>query len=468
MKGQNLYLTQVVTNTGHVIPSASPLNKFGMQLRTGLSQERAKNLHIIGLFWPAAWRFFVAALLRMTWRPIPHNLGYLLIILAVLALTGCDSPQSSAAEAKQAAPTVKVASTETQTQLVPTATVIPSSSTLTPAPTNTPQPASLPQPTFTPAQAPTSTPALRQLTTGGCCTQPFFSSDSQQVLFVDKPNPNAPDGIYGIEITGPRATPMLVNEIIGFRSPDRIIVATMNGDTAQFINESTGESWNIDTGGNWPRYSPDGTQILWAATDREGPYDRRRSDIWVANLDGGNPRLVISLIGGGFVDWLPDGQHILLLNRDNLNEEERTLFLYNLATDERLDLAREKRLREVELSPGGSWIVYFLTFADEPEKDGKWVVSTDGSQKHKLDTPGFGAYRWRDDQTLLFIPMRNSRQESMQLWTIDVASNQSQPLTYPASLSFSISNGDWDVSPDGRHIVFVNSAGQNVWLITLP
>jgi Tol biopolymer transport system component len=56
----------------------------------------------------------------------------------------------------------------------------------------------------------------------------------------------------------------------------------------------------------------------------------------------------------------------------------------------------------------------------------------------------------------------------MQLWAVDVSANQSQPLTDPTSLSFSISNGDWELSPDGQHIIFVNSADQNIWLITLP
>ena len=64
--------------------------------------------------------------------------------------------------------------------------------------------------------------------------------------------------------------------------------------------------------------------------------------------------------------------------------------------------------------------------------------------------------------------MLSPGQESMQLWAIEVATNQSRPLTDPASLSFSISNGDWEVSPDGRQVIFVNSADQNIWLITLP
>jgi Tol biopolymer transport system component len=104
--------------------------------------------------------------------------------------------------------------------------------------------------------------------------------------------------------------------------------------------------------------------------------------------------------------------------------------------------------------------------ADDPDKDGIWVINNDGTERIKLDIP-FGAYRWCDDQTLFYIPLRESPQESMQLWQVDVKSNQSRPVTNPNTLPFSISNGDWTVSPDGRQIIFVNSVDQNIWLISL-
>jgi Tol biopolymer transport system component len=311
-------------------------------------------------------------------------------------------------------------------------------------------------------------PELRQLTEDACCVQPFFSPDSRQVLFIDSPNPDTPAGIYGVDLAAPRETPELVNEIVGFRSPDRTVVATIDDQLVRFLDEVSGQNWAVDTGGNWPRFSPNGTQIIWSATDREGPYDRRKSEIWLADLDGSNAQLLLTLSGGGFAGWLPDGQHILLLSRDDPAEEEITLASYDIASDQLTNLVREKRLRGIEISPGGSWIAYFLTFADEPDKNGIWVVSSDGLDRFRLDVPGFGSYRWRDDETLLYIPLRTSSQESMQILEVDVATNTTSPLTNPASVSFSISNGDWETSPDGRHVVFVDSADQNIWLITLP
>ncbi|RME97697.1 MAG: hypothetical protein D6768_19045, partial [Chloroflexi bacterium] len=347
----------------------------------------------------------------------------------------------------------------------PTATERPSA-TPTPRPTRTPTPTDAP----TASPTPTPQPELRQLTAGGCCVQPFFSPNGQQVLFIDKPTADAPAGIYGVDVTGSPATPpQLVEETIGFRSPDRNIVAQMDGDAARFTNETTGQTWDVNTGGNWPRYSPDSSRILWTAADREGPYDQRRADIHVAQLSGDNPRVVYFLYGGGFLGWLPDGERILLVGRDEPLSEQQTLLTYNLTTEQETRLVSHKRIRGIEMSPGGTWAAYFVDFADDnPDNRGLWVVSTDGQTRKKLNAPGFGAYRWQNDSTLLLIPLRDDPAKSMQLWAINVEDNRAVPLTDPAQTPFSISNGDWEVSPDGRTVVFVNSADQNIWLIELP
>ncbi|MCB0193661.1 MAG: hypothetical protein KDJ65_17060, partial [Anaerolineae bacterium] len=175
----------------------------------------------------------------------------------------------------------------------------------TPLPLPTSSPAANPTATFTPLPIVPPEPELRQLVQGGCCVQPFFSPDSQYVLFIDKPDTEAPVGVYGIDLSDPQATPALINDEIGFRSPDRTVVATMNGNLAQFVDETSGERWSIDTDGNWPSYSPDSQQILWEARDPEGPFDARQTDVWVADEKGDNPRLVTTVRGGGVVGWLP-------------------------------------------------------------------------------------------------------------------------------------------------------------------
>ncbi len=387
-------------------------------------------------------------------RPATLLFYYFAIGLLAILITACTTSLAAGQPTGEtgAAPSNLTLSTAPAPTSIPTSTLIPSP---TPSPTHSP--------------SPTPAPSLRQLTEGGCCVQPDFSPDGQQVLFIDKPGQDKPVGIYGLELADPQPAPTLIYETIGFRSPDWRVVATMDGNLARFVDETTGQSWAVDTGGNWPRYSPDGSQLLWVASDREGPYDRRQNDIWLANLNGSNPQLLLSVYGGGLAGWFPDGQRLLLVGRDLPSQELVTLFVYNLETGQRTDLFNHKRLRGAEISPGGSWVIFFLSMTDdEPVENGLWVVKADGDTQHKLNLPGFGAYRWQDDGTLLYIPMRASSEESMQLWAVDVAANRSRPLTDPASLSFSISNGDWEVSPDGRQVLFVSSQDQNIWLITLP
>jgi Tol biopolymer transport system component len=37
----------------------------------------------------------------------------------------------------------------------------------------------------------------------------------------------------------------------------------------------------------------------------------------------------------------------------------------------------------------------------------------------------------------------------------------------PDVTPFKIANGDWAVSPDGRHVTFVENRDRNIWLLTL-
>jgi Tol biopolymer transport system component len=54
------------------------------------------------------------------------------------------------------------------------------------------------------------------------------------------------------------------------------------------------------------------------------------------------------------------------------------------------------------------------------------------------------------------------------LWQVDVESGAATPLTDAAITPFKIANGDWSVSPDGRHVAFVSASDNNIWLLTLP
>ncbi len=321
--------------------------------------------------------------------------------------------------------------------------------------TNTPQPA----PTITP----TPTPELRQLTSGGCCVLPSWSPDSQQVLFIDRPV-QGEAGVYAVEIDRPQE-PQAAGPV-GIYSPDRSLVAYPIDVRTIVENVNSGDRWVIPNNGQALEFSPDSRRVAWEIEAISGPYDERQTDIFMANYDGTDAVKVARVYGGGLVGWLPRGLNMVFLGRPALNARERTLTVLDLRTNEAIDLVTAERISGVGISPGGAWVSYFISFNEDDERNGIWVQRTDGSGARKLDM--WGAYQWRDDSRLLVIPARTSSDQAFEIWEVDAATGEKQKLADAAVTPLSILNGDWRVSPDGKYVVFVNSADRNLWLLKLP
>ncbi len=358
--------------------------------------------------------------------------------IVMLALAACTSsaPAPAAAIESSATPTVAAFPTE--------------------QPTNTPEP--------TPTITPTPTPALRQLTSGGCCVMPSWSPDSKQVLFIDKPSAQNEASYYAVDVAQPkepqRAGP------VGIYSPDRSLVAYPIDVRTVVEKLSTGDRWVIPNNGQALLFSPDNRRVAWEAEAISGPYDERQNDIFMANTDGTDAVKVARVYGGGLVDWLPRGLSMMFLGRPSLNTHDSTLTVLDLRTNEAIDLVKAERISGVSISPGGSWVAYYISFNADAERNGIWVQRTDGSGARKFDM--WGAYQWRDDSHLLMIPARTSPDRAFEIWQIDAADGEKQKLTEGTVTPLNILNGDWRVSPDGKYVVFVNSADRNLWLLQLP
>lgn len=337
-----------------------------------------------------------------------------------------------------------------------------STATVRPAPTAT----STAVVTSSPDPTPTPQPEMRQLTSGGCCTRPFWSADSRYVQFIDRPA-SRPSGIYGVDVErgGP---PTLLTEWIVSRSGDGAFYVYPGQDTTIVQRVVSGEKYVIANGGRPVSVSPDGQRLLWQVTEQSGGFDRRRGQIWVANVDGTAARILTETVGLGQSQWIDKGR-ILLVGGPLENLPYVSIAALTLGAaendDRRVELAQVVRPRGALVSPEGNWLVYYLTFQPNADDDGLWIVPTDASQPpRKLDF--FGSYRWRDDTHLLYVPLEPGV-ESHTLWEYDLAGAESRRLTDPAWASFKIANNDWSVSPDGRYVVFVDAADHNLWLIEL-
>jgi len=331
-------------------------------------------------------------------------------------------------------------------------------------PTATP-PAMPEPPSPEPSPSPTLAPALRQLTRGGCCTQPFWSPDSRQVLFIDEPVPDAPAGIWGVDVARPDPTPELVTERIAFYTADMAFLVELSEDTTVIERLADNARWTVPAGGRPVSISPGRKRIAWQVSDEDLPFERQTTQVWVANLDGTDARSVATLPRGGFSGWISDDV-LLLSGRESLESREQVLYAFSLTSGRITELVRAEQLRGGLLSPDGIWLAYYVALDEDPAQNGLWLVRTDGSARRQLDRDLFGAYQWRDASRLLVIPFRPEA-VSHELWELDVNTGEARRLTDPDVTPFKIANGDWTVSPDGRHVAFVESRDRNIWLLTL-
>lgn len=401
--------------------------------------------------------------LRPRWRP-------LLFCLLLPLLAGCNltppaegspaepEPAPSATSAI-AAPT-KVA--EVARPAAATATVAATVEATAEVPAT---PRAEPTATVPPETTPDPGPRLVQLTSGGCCTQPFWSGDSSEVRFIDRPGPAAPPGIWAVPRAAPGSAPTLVTEEIrSFNREGDFLVETGEGLTV--IERLTdGTRWEIDTQGDSPAISPDGQRIAWDVRDRSLPFDQQVAEIWVAAIDGSGATRVLTLPRGSVRDWLTNDR-LLLNGRDSLDGEEQRIFTLDVEDGTTTDLVRSDRLRGDLLSPGGNWLAYYIAQSSTPADNGLWIAPTGGGPARQLPAGLFGAYQWRDDDRLLVVPLVPDA-PFHDLWEVEAATGEARALTDPTTLPFKIANGEWFVSPDGSAVLFVESRDDNLWLIEL-
>ncbi len=313
--------------------------------------------------------------------------------------------------------------------------------------------------------------SLQRLTTGGCCTQPFWSPDARQVLFIDRPSPERPAAIWAVSVDAPESGPYLFSDHIGFYTADLSYRIVPQGQTT-FIEElvcpagPARKRWTVPADGRSVAISPDRTRIAWQIGNENLPVERRTAEMRVVNLDGSGEHMVARLARGSILGWASD-EVLIVSGRETLSAHEQVLWALSLPDGNRLELARSDRLRGGSISPKGTWLTYSITFSQERHQNGTWLVRTDGSQRQQLPSELFGSHRWRDDHRLLIVPLRPTA-TFHELWEFDAQNGTARALTDPEKVPFKIANNDWAVAPDGRSVVFVSALDHNLWLLTLP
>jgi Tol biopolymer transport system component len=316
------------------------------------------------------------------------------------------------------------------------------------------------------AAAPPATARLTRLTAPGCCVGPSWAADGQSVWFIDRPAPDLPAGLWSASVDAPGAAPRLVEPEVASYAPGLDFRIDVGEDDTTVTRRSDGAGWTLPTGGRPVSLSPDRQRAAWTASQAGVPNERQSARVRVAELGGGAPRELPAIPRGALDGWLDDDR-LLVRGRESAQADEEVLWALGRADGQRREIARAERLRGELAAPGGRWVAYYVSQSAGPAGNGMWLASTDGEAPRKLDPALFGAYRWRDGERLLVVPLQADG-ASHRLLELDAATLAVRPLTDPAATPFKIANGDWAVSPDGRRVAFVEGADRALWVLELP
>jgi murein DD-endopeptidase MepM/ murein hydrolase activator NlpD len=320
-----------------------------------------------------------------------------------------------------------------------------------------------------PNPAPLPTLAFgRQLIAGNCCTQPTWSRDSSQVRFVDQPGPTMPMGIWAVDVTQAGSAPQLISQRLAIYSPDGTVVAYPGYSKGTTLIERVidGETWEINTQGRTPTFTPDSQYVLWTVFDDDAPSDSREEVVWQAKLDGREAKELLRLRRTSLLAWLPDGK--LLMSRRIQGGSDQQLFTKSLATSQETKLLNLPRLRGLTLSPDRRHLAYYVSFEPDAAKNGMWLLDLQAARPTPQKLPFFGSYRWRNNERLVYVPF-DPAAGVHNFWEYNILTGQTQAL-FPAGTGLTIANGDWRISPDGRHIALVatkNRQLDGIWLLDL-
>lgn len=211
-------------------------------------------------------------------------------------------------------------------------------------------------------------------------------------------------------------------------------------------------------------FSPDGTLIAISASSPSS----RQSQIYVANADGSNHRLVVSAAPSYFHGWSPDGRYLsYVANRDGKQydvyrvpvaggAEERLTF--DPAYDDGPDYSPDGKWIYFNSDRGGAWNIWRMPADGAGPEDRRAERITDDALEDWFPHPS------PDGRLLLFLSLpagtkgHNDRALRVQLRTITTAGDRHVPVPPRVVIEVTGGQGTLNVnswSPDSRRFAYV-------------
>lgn len=224
---------------------------------------------------------------------------------------------------------------------------------------------------------------------------------------------------------------------------------------------ATGIAYRIAQAPALPAFSTDNNRLMWLQRSAVAiPGESAPNvDVVISNADGSNSRTIYSQPGAD-ARWLDDTR--LLITR--YQRPIMTMLVYDTTDDSTLVLGDWYRPSRISVAPGGHWLMFFLATQPDAADNGVYAVSTRNGEIKRMDW--FGAWQWRDASSVYYVPF-NPDSETMQLMYHDIPTGTTRPLTDPQTQPFTIMDGVWQVSADGRIIAFHNAIDRNLWLMQI-
>lgn len=307
---------------------------------------------------------------------------------------------------------------------------------------------------------------LRQIAPDGCCGLFWWDATDPTALYVVDGPPGSTASVLRWDYNTQTAHTTVEQAPPRHTSPDGTLEITQRNSATVVTEKATGQQFTVNTSGQLPSANPNNTRLLWETTNgRFVPGGAQPIiTIWMSDINGENGRLVREQRGGA-ASWLDSDR--LLLSVPTADLQVRSLSVLNVVTGEETPLGIFRTLRNLSIAPGGDSLLFYLAFQDDPANNGVYLLRTDAGPfptPTRLDW--FGAWRWRDAQTLYLLPF-DPATDRHTLAYLDLRLGAQQTLFTPADGAFSVMNGVWEVNADGTRIVFQNADDRALWMLEL-